>query len=169
MFRKMRRSGQQLSREESEKILKEATHGVLAVCGDDGYPYAVPVSHVYENGRIYFHCARQGHKIDALRNSPKVSFCVVAQDDVMPQERTTAYISVIAFGMAEIVDDEKNLRRIAGLIGDKFSHDYPDDCRKETDGVIAAGKMLCVEITVEHLTGKCGREVLKKRGVLNNG
>ena len=80
-----------------------------------------------------------------------------------------AFIAHIAFGTAEIVDDEKNLRRIAGLIGDKFSHDYPADCRKETDEVIAAGKMLCVEITVEHLTGKCGREELKKRGVLNNG
>ena len=163
MFRKMRRFAQQLSAEESELILKNATHGVLAVTGDDGYPYAVPVSHVYEEGKIYFHCARQGHKIDALKNSEKVSFSVVAQDEVMPRERTTAYISVIAFGRAKIIDDEENLRKIAGMVGEKFSRDFPEECRKETDEVIAANTMLCVEITVEHLTGKCGREIMKKR------
>ncbi len=165
MFREMRRIKQRLTKEESEQILKEASHGVLALSGDNGYPYAVPVSHVYSNGKIYFHCARQGHKIDAIKNNPKVSFCVVSRDDVMPRERTTAYISVIAFGTAEIVDDEKNLRRIAGLVGEKYSRDFPEECQKETDEVIAANTMYCVEITVEHLTGKCGREVLKERNV----
>ena len=163
MFRDMRRKGQQLTVEESEKILREATHGVLAVTGDGGFPYAVPVSHVYKDGKIYFHCARQGHKIDAIKNNPKVSFCVVSRDDVMPRERTTAYISVIAFGEARIVDDEAGLRKIAGLVGEKYSRDFPQECKKETDEVIAAGTMLCVEITVLHLTGKCGKEVLKER------
>ena len=72
MFRTMRRKAQQLSREESEQILRDVTSGVLAVYGDDGYPYAVPVSHAYAEGKIMFHCAREGHKIDAIRrNSPK--------------------------------------------------------------------------------------------------
>ena len=163
MFREMRRFRQQLSREECEEILRTATSGVLAVYGDDGYPYAVPVSHVYEDGKLAFHCARVGHKIDALRQNDKVSFCVVAQDRVMPKERTTAFISVIAFGRARIVEDEAGLRRIAERVGEKFSPDYPEACRQETDEVLAAGRMYCVEITVEHLTGKCGREVLLER------
>ena len=163
MFRTMRRKAQQLSREESEQILRDATSGVLAVYGDDGYPYAVPVSHVYEEGKIMFHCAKEGHKIDAIRRNEKVSFCVVAQDDVLPAERTTAYISVIAFGRAHIVDAEAGLRRIAGLIGDKFSHDYPEDCQKETDEVIAHNRMYCVEIEVDQITGKCGKEVMLER------
>ena len=163
MFRPMRRAGQQLSPSECEEILRKATSGTLAVIGDGGYPYAVPVSHVYDQGKLYFHSARTGHKIEALRAEPRVSFCVIAQDKVMPRERTTAYISVIAFGRAKVVEDEAGQRRIAGLIGEKFSHDYPELCRQEIDEVVAAGTMACVEITVEHMTGKCGLEVLKKR------
>ena len=163
MFRKMRRIAQQLSNEECEEILTKATSGVLGLIGDDGYPYTVPVSHVYYDGKLAFHCAKEGHKIDAIRANEKVSFCVIAQDEVMPKERTTAFISVIAFGRAKIVDDEQGLRRIAGLVGDKFSHDYPQECQEEIDEVIAANRMYCVEIEIDHMTGKCGREVLKKR------
>ena len=163
MFRPMRRAAQQLPAEECEQILRDATSGVLAVSGDDGYPYAVPVSHVYRDGKIMFHCAKTGHKIDAIRRNDKVSFCVVAQDQVMPAERTTAYISVIAFGRARIVEDEAGLRRIAGLIGDRFSHDYPEACQQEIDEVVAANAMYCVEIEVEHLTGKCGRQIMLDR------
>jgi nitroimidazol reductase NimA-like FMN-containing flavoprotein (pyridoxamine 5'-phosphate oxidase superfamily) len=163
MFRTMRRFRQQLTHEECERILAGATSGVLALSGDDGYPYAVPLSHVYQDGKLYFHCAKEGHKIDAIRRNDKVSFCVIAQDEVIPSKRTTAYISVIAFGRAVIVDDEPGLRRIAGLIGEKFSADYPEDCRTETEQMIAADRMYCLEITVEHLTGKCGLEVLRTR------
>jgi nitroimidazol reductase NimA-like FMN-containing flavoprotein (pyridoxamine 5'-phosphate oxidase superfamily) len=149
----MRRFRQQLSHEECERILAEATSGVLALSGDDGYPYAVPLSHVYQDGKLYSHCAKEGHKTDAIRGN----------DEVIPAKRTTAYISVIAFGKAVIVDDESGLRRIAGLIGEKFSADYPEDCRTETEQMIAADRMYCLEITVEHLTGKCGLEVLRTR------
>ena len=163
MFREMRRKGQQLSQEECIDILNNATSGVLGVFGDDGYPYTVPVSHVYYDGKIAFHCARTGHKLDAIRRNEKVSFTVIAQDKVIPKERTTAYISVIAFGKARIVETEEEMRKIAGLVGEKFSGDYPEDCQKEIDEVIPANVMSCVEITIEHMTGKCGLEVLKER------
>ena len=163
MLRKMRRINQQLSKEECEAILRETTSGVLAVYGDDGYPYAVPVSHVYRDGVIAFHSAKVGHKIDAIRSNEKVSFCVIAQDEVMPVERTTAYISVIAFGRARIVEDEPGLRRICEWIGEKFCPGHMDGAYQETDEVIAANRMYCVEIKVEHLTGKCGNQVLKRR------
>ena len=163
MFRDMRRKAQQLSEAECVEILKNATSGVLGVFGDDGYPYTVPVSHVFYDGKIGFHCAKEGHKIDAIRRNEKVSFCVIAQDEVMPKERTTAYISVIAFGRARIVDDEAGMRHIARLVGEKFSADYPEECQKETDEVIAAGRMYCVEISVDHMTGKCGKQVMMRR------
>jgi nitroimidazol reductase NimA-like FMN-containing flavoprotein (pyridoxamine 5'-phosphate oxidase superfamily) len=118
---------------------------------------------LYQDDKLYFHCAKEGHKLDSIRRNEKVSFCVIAQDEVIPAKRTTAYISVIAFGNAVIVDDELGLRRIACLIGEKFSADYPADCRKETGQMIAAGRMYCLEITVEHLTGKCGLELLRTR------
>ena len=163
VFREMRRKAQQLSRGECERILSEASCGVLAVTGDGGYPYAVPVNHVYRDGRIAFHCAKQGHKIDAVRASDKVSFCVIAADEVIPGERTTAYVSVIAFGRARILEKEEELRPVCEAIGEKFCPQHLEACREETDQVLAAGGMYAVEIEVEHLSGKCGREVLKRR------
>ena len=132
-----------------------------------GYPYTVPVSHVYQDGKIFFHGIKTGHKIDAIRSNDKVSFCVVAQDEVIPRKRTTAFISVIAFGRARIIEDEAGLWRIATLIGKKFAESDPIDCQLEIDRVVAVGRMLCVEITIEHLTGKCGQEVLLQRKLQN--
>ena len=82
MFREMRRKRQALSKEECEEILLRATSGVLAVSGDDGYPYAVPLSYVYEEGKLFFHCAKAGHKLDAIFRNEKASFGVVGQDKV---------------------------------------------------------------------------------------
>ena len=88
MFREMRRKNQQLPREECCCILEEATSGVLAVSGDDGYPYAVPLSFAYADGRLYFHVAKSGHKLDALRRNPKASFCIIERDEIVPAEYT---------------------------------------------------------------------------------
>lgn len=83
MFREMRRSRQALPQEEVVAILDRGTHGVLALAGDEGYPYALPISYVYADGKLYFHCARSGHKLDAISRCPKASFCVVDQDQVV--------------------------------------------------------------------------------------
>ncbi|NLD86776.1 MAG: 5-nitroimidazole antibiotic resistance protein, partial [Clostridiales bacterium] len=98
MFRKMRRFAQSLSEEENIEILSRNTSGVLALSGDEGYPYALPMAYCYDNGRIIFHSASKGHKIDAVGNCDKASFCVIDRDDVFPEEYTTKYRSVIVFG-----------------------------------------------------------------------
>ena len=98
MFRAMRRKKQQLSEKECRAVLERGTSGVLAVSGDDGYPYAVPLSYVYTEGKLFFHSAKSGHKIDAIMRSGKASFCVVDQDQIVPEEYTTYFRSVIAFG-----------------------------------------------------------------------
>ena len=98
MFREMRRKNQLLTKEEAEKILENGTSGTLALLGDEGYPYCVPISYVYNNNKIYFHSAKSGHKIDAVKNCDKASFCVIDKDEVKPQEYTTYFRSVIAFG-----------------------------------------------------------------------
>ena len=100
MFREMRRKKQVLSKEECELVLERGTSGVLAVLGEGGYPYAVPLSYVYADGKIVFHCAKQGHKLDAIAKNDKVSFCVVDLDDIQPERYTTYFRSVIAFGRA---------------------------------------------------------------------
>ena len=105
MFRELRRKNQQLSETEARSILKNGTHGVLSVQGDGGYPYGVPMNYVYGDDAIYFHCAKEGHKMEGFRRSDKVSFCVVGEDEVIPEAFSTAYTSVIAFGRAVIVAD----------------------------------------------------------------
>ena len=77
-FRKMRRFRQELSKPECDAILATATSGTLALLGDNEYPYAVPISHVYADGKLYFHSAKAGHKVDAIKNHDKASFCVIA-------------------------------------------------------------------------------------------
>lgn len=111
MFRKMRRANQQITENECLEILKNETNGVLAVAGDDNYPYAVPMSFVYNNNKIYFHSAITGHKIDSIKNNLKVSFCVVSEDNIISEKFTTAYKSVIVFGKARFVEDEKEKNR----------------------------------------------------------
>ena len=88
-FRDMRRKRQQLSEAESIGILQKATSGTLALLGDNGYPYAVPISYVYHEGKLYFHSALSGHKVDAIRQCDKASFCVIELDDVQPKKYTT--------------------------------------------------------------------------------
>ena len=104
MFREMRRKRQLLSREDSVRILQEGTSGVLALLGDEEYPYAVPLSYVYQEDKIYFHCARSGHKLDAVKRHAKASFCVVGQDQVVPEKYTTYFLSVVAFGKVRILE-----------------------------------------------------------------
>ncbi len=82
MFREMRRKKQILSNKEIIELLEKGTSGVLALLGDNEYPYAVPISYVYDNSKIYFHGAKVGHKIDAIRKCSKASFCVIAQDEI---------------------------------------------------------------------------------------
>ena len=98
MFRGMRRKKQALSPEECAAVLAHGTAGVLALSGYDGYPYAVPLSYVFDGGRLYFHCAKAGHKLDAIRQNNRASFCVVGQDQIVPEEYTTYFKSVIIFG-----------------------------------------------------------------------
>ncbi len=82
-FRKMRRFKQELNEKETLEILTNGKTGILGVIGDYGYPYTVPVNYVYENGKIYFHCAKAGHKLDAIRQCDKISLCVIEKDDVI--------------------------------------------------------------------------------------
>ena len=155
--------------EECEEILQRATSGVLVVHGDDGYPYTVPLSFVYEKGKegnfgkISFHCARTGHKVDAIRGNEKVCFTVIDRDEVMPKERTTKFASVIVFGRARILENEEEMRRAANTLGAKYSRGFEELYMKETEDTIRAGHLCCVEITIDHMTGKVGRQVLLER------
>ncbi len=163
MFREMRRKKQVLSLEETEAVLQRATSGVLSVSGDDGYPYGVPVSYVYIDGKIYFHCARSGHKLDAIKASDKVSFCVIDEDHIVPEEYTTYFRSAIAFGRARILEDAAEIRAAARKLAEKYCQEpaIAAGIDKEIDSEF--GALCLVEVTIDHLTGKEAIELVRAR------
>lgn len=157
MFRKMRRFKQQISEEECIRILEEEPRGILSVHGDDGYPYGLPLDHWYcqEDGHIYFHCARQGHKMDAIMKDDKVSYCIMDRGFRKEGEWALNIKSVIIFGRMRIVEDEEKKRRIC--IG--LSHKFTDDeeyIRKEME--TAYSRVCCLELVPDHMTGKLVNE-----------
>ena len=162
MFREMRRKRQMLSEDDCKIILREGTSGVLALSGDDGYPYAVPLSYVYDGEKIFFHCAKSGHKLDAIRRNPKASFCVIGQDKVVPEEYTTYYRSVIAFGTVRILEDDREKYDSVQEIALKYA---PLDTEEQRRAAIERewGGLCMLEMTIEHLTGKEARELMEKR------
>lgn len=159
-FRQMRRKRQQLSQEESIAILQNATAGTLALLGDDGYPYAVPISYVYNEGKLYFHSALNGHKVDAIRKYDKASFCVIEQDDVQPEKYTTFFRSVIAFGRIHIIEDEKEKLEIVRMLGNRYNPNQDDALQKEIESGLS--RLLAIRFDIEHLTGKEAIELVKQ-------
>ena len=161
MFREMRRKRQALTQAQCQAILEQGSCGVLALSGDDGYPYAVPLSYLYHQGKLYFHCAKSGHKLDALRREPKASFCVVAQDQVAPLEYTTLYRSVIVFGRLRELEDDGEKRAAIEALALKYA---PQDTPAHREEAIRRdwGPLCVLELTPEHISGKQGKDLVGK-------
>ena len=157
MFREMRRKGQQLSTEDCEAILNRGTSGVLAVSGDGDYPYAVPLSYCYDGEKIYFHCAKTGHKLDAIKRNNKVSFCVIDADDIVPERFTTYYKSVVVFGRAHIITDSGDKRRAITALSEKYS---PGEKNTQREIEQSWERFCMLELDIEHMTGKAARELV---------
>lgn len=162
-FRDMRRKRQQLSESESIGILQKATSGTLALLGDNGYPYAVPISYVYHEGKMYFHSALSGHKVDAIRQCDKASFCVIEQDDVQPKKYTTFFRSVIAFGRIHVIEDEAEKLSTARMLGNRYNPNDDESLKKEIESGLS--RMLMIRFDIEHLTGKEAIELMKQRNI----
>ncbi len=160
MFREMRRNKQSLSKEDILAVMERCSNGVLACIGDDDYPYSVPLSYVYLNGKIYFHSAKEGHKIDAIMKNPKVSFSVIDEDTIISEKYTSYFRSLIAFGIARIVQGEERIMAFKALV-EKYSGDRP---KQEKQKEIAECTKACIiAIDIEHITGKQALEYVKNR------
>ena len=159
-MRAMRRSGQELPQEEAWALLKQGSSGVLAVLGDGDYPYAVPLSYVLYRGKIYFHCARTGHKIDAIARHEKASFCVIAQDQHLPEKFTTLFRSVIVFGRARVLTEPEEIRPILTALGEKYSPGVPG-LSEEVESSLH--RVALIELTPEAVTGKEAVELTRER------
>lgn len=153
MFRPLRRIKQQLTKDECISVLKNEVRGVLAVLGDDDYPYSVPINFYYseDENKIYFHGAKEGHKIDSIKKCDKVSFCVYDKGVLIEGKKGLNYKSVIVFGRIKILEDREKTINICRLLANRFDFgkDYiEDEIEKFSKAVMV------LELTPEHISGK---------------
>lgn len=176
----MRRKKQELPAGEAVAILRRGTSGVLALAGDGGYPYAVPMSYAYDGetsiaedaataqddasvlGRLVFHSAETGHKVDAIRRDGRASFCVIDRDDVVPEKFTTHFRSAIAFGRVHVLDDPAEKRAAIELLSRRYAPDASSEAESEEIERFW-NALLMFELRVEHLSGKEAVELVRER------
>ncbi len=161
MFREMRRKKQLLSDAKTLEILRSCTSGVLAVAGDNDYPYAVPLSYAYQDGKLFFHFAKDGHKMDSLLKNNKVSFCVIKTDEVVAKSLTTHFRSVIVFGKARILTEDGEKKAALECLVKKYSPGYIAEGQAEIERDWK--RVSAAEVTIEHMTGKAAIEFVTNR------
>ena len=157
MFRELVRKHKQLPVEDCIHVLKTETRGVLSVQGEDGYPYGMPMNHFYnaDDGCIYFHCGKIGHRLDALEKNDKVSFCVYDHGELREDDWALYVKSVIIFGRMELIDDLCLIADITRKLSLKFIQDE-EHIRKEIED--AAHRTLLMKLVPEHVCGKLVHE-----------
>lgn len=157
MFREMRRFKQQIPNEECIEILKSEPRGVLSVLGDEGYPYGIPLDHWYSesDGKLYFHGAKEGHKLDAIAKCDKASYCVMDKGYRKEGEWALNIHSVIVFGRIREVTDIEKKKEICTCLCRKFTD---DEAYLEKEMKNAFLRVCCLELDIEHMTGKLVNE-----------
>lgn len=157
MFREMLRKKQKLPEAECIDILKSRLRGVLSVLGDGDYPYGVPLNHYYneQDGKLYFHGGKQGHKIDAVRRHDKASFCVYDEGFRRDGEWALNIRSVIVFGRIEFIEDRETVYRISEKLSRKFTDD-DEYIRREIER--SGPGTLMFALVPEHISGKIVNE-----------
>lgn len=156
MSHPIRRQDRALAEAEAYAILRKGGHGVLATLGEDGYPYAVPINHVLEGGVLYLHCAQTGHKLENLNHCSKVSYCVVTEAEVLPEELSTRYESAVVFGQARQVATVEEKRR--ALMA--FLHRFAPAHLAMGEQVLEHNleRTAVVRIDIERVTGKARKK-----------
>ena len=156
MFRKLQRKNKEITLKECIRILEEEKRGVLSVIGDNGYPYGMPMNHYYaDDGSIYFHCGKNGHRLDALKKCDKVSFCVYTEGTKNENYWALTIKSVIVFGRVEIVDDIDAVSEISAKLSRKFTDDE-DYIKNEIE--CFAHETFVLKLVPEHICGKIVEE-----------
>lgn len=157
MFREMRRQKQAISEDECRRILREEKRGVLAVLGDNDYPYAMPLNHYYdeESGHLFFHGAKIGHRVDAVKNHDKVCYCVYDKGYRNEGEWALNIKSVIIFGKIKLVEDFQRAMQMTRELSYKFTDDN-NYIEKEIEK--CGQGTLCMELVPESMTGKLVNE-----------
>lgn len=158
MFREIRKKKNALPLEDAKQLLHEERRGVIAVNGDDGYPYAVPVNYLYdeENGKIYFHGAKAGHKVDSLKKDDKVCFTVYGHEEIKEEEWAPFMRSTVVFGRCHLIADQDECVRLCSKFAMKY---YPSQDLVDEELQDSGRAVQMFEITIEHMSGKQIKEI----------
>lgn len=151
-MREMRRSDRQMSEASALSLLTKGEYGVLCFNEIEGFPYGVPISYAYKNGKIYMHSATEGKKLDAAKNSETASLVVVGQTKVLPEKFSTAFESVVAFGRVRLVTEGPEKHEALMALVEKYSPGFEMPGEKYALG--SGHKTTVIVIDVSHVTGK---------------
>ena len=153
MFRAIRKRKNEISIDAAKDLLRSSRRGVLAVNGDEGYPYAIPINYLYdeENNRIIFHGAKAGHKVDSLKKNDKICFTVYG-NEIIKEERWAPYLqSVVVFGKCHLVENVDNTISMLKKFALKY---YPNEEMVNKEIAFSGRGVQMFEIEIEHLSGK---------------
>ena len=153
MFRPVRKKKNEISSEAAKDLLRTSRRGVLAVNGDDGYPYAIPINYLFvdEENKIIFHGAKAGHKVDALRKCDKVCFTVFGNEKIKEEEWAPYLQSAVVFGRCRLVEDKDEIIALVRKFALKY---YPNEDMVNEEIEISGMGVQMFEIEIEHLSGK---------------
>lgn len=153
MFRPIRRKKKEMNLDAAKELLQCSRRGVLAVNGDDGYPYAIPINYFYDSnaGKIYFHGARAGHKVDALKASDKVCFTVYGNETVKEEAWAPFVQSTVVFGRCHLLEEGTEATEILKKIARKY---YPNEQLIDEEIERSGKAVQLFAIEIEHISGK---------------
>lgn len=147
----IRRQDRILEADQALNLLINGEYGFLAIC-NDGRGYGIPISYVYSDNKIYFHCAPEGEKLRCIEKNSSVCFCAVGSTMVQPAKFTTAYESVLVFGDIVIVENDDERMKALELIVDKYSPEYKEIGQKYAEGSFHRTSLLRLDI--KRISGK---------------
>jgi nitroimidazol reductase NimA-like FMN-containing flavoprotein (pyridoxamine 5'-phosphate oxidase superfamily) len=157
-MKELRKKDKKLDFSSAEKILKNGEYGILSTSDKQSTPYGIPLSYVYNNNSVFFHCAIEGHKIENIKFNPKVCFSVVGKTKVLPSRFTTDYESVVIFGKAYEIEGEEKIKALR-LLSEKYSSGYEKEGEEEIRKHGAAAKV--IKIDINHMSGKASKKEIK--------
>jgi nitroimidazol reductase NimA-like FMN-containing flavoprotein (pyridoxamine 5'-phosphate oxidase superfamily) len=153
MFRPIRKKKNEISVDKAKALLHSSRRGVLAVNGDDGYPYAIPINYLYdeENEKIIFHGAKAGHKVDALKKNDKICFTVFGNETVKEEAWAPFLQSAVVFGRCHLVESQEDAIALVKKFAAKY---YPNMDMVNEEAALSGRAVQMFEIEIEHLSGK---------------
>ena len=153
MFRKVRKKVNEISTELAKDLIEKSRRGILAVNGDDGYPYSIPINYLYdeESEKIFFHGSKVGHKVDSLKKSDKICFTVYGNESIKDESWAPYLQSAVVFGRCHLIEDSERAMKMLKEFAMKY---YPSETMVVEEIGKSGRATQMFEISIEHISGK---------------